>query len=486
MMREDWVEGCFEDLLDYQQPTKYIVKSTEYNDEYETPVLTAGKSFIKGYTNETDGIFDNLPTIIFDDFTTASQFVNFKFKVKSSAMKILVPTSGLVNMDFVYYAMQVNQIRSDTHKRYWISVYAKKKFLLPSLSEQRAIVAKIETLFSDLDKGIDDLKTAQAQLKVYRQAVLKKAFEGELTKQWREQQTNLPAAEALLTQIREERRKHCEQQIEGWENVVTAWEENGKEGKKPGKPKGIKSVEEFREIELQKMSKIPSFWRWVKLGNTFQVFVGSTPSRSKPEYWENGENNWVSSGEVKFSSIFHTKEKITNEGLNNTSTSVHPVGTVMLAMIGEGKTRGQAGILEIEACHNQNTAAIRVSQIGFLPKFLFHYLFLKYERNRGIGSGNNQKALNQSRIMDFDYPLCSVQEQHQIVREIESRLSVCDSVEQTITESLEKAKALRQSILKKAFEGSLLSPAEIEQCKQAPDYEAASALLDKIKAEKKR
>ncbi len=486
MMREDWVEGCFEDLLDYEQPTKYIVKSTEYNDEYETPVLTAGKSFIKGYTNETDGIFDNLPTIIFDDFTTASQFVNFKFKVKSSAMKILVPTSGLVKMDFAYYAMQVNQIRSDTHKRYWISVYAKKKFLLPSLSEQRAIVAKIEALFSDLDKGIADLKKAQDQLKVYRQAVLKKAFEGELTKEWREKQNNLPEADELLEQIKEERQKHYEQQLENWKKAVNAWEENGKEGKKPGKPKAIKSVEQFTRTEIKNMDELPNKWNWVRLGNVFQVFVGSTPSRSKTEYWENGKINWVSSGEVTFSSIFETREKITNEGLNNASTTIHPVGTVMLAMIGEGKTRGQAGILEIEACHNQNSAAIRVSEIGFLPKFLFHYLFLKYERNRSVGSGNNQKALNQGRIMDFDYPLCSVEEQHQIVQEIESRLSVCDKVEESITESLEKSKALRQSILKKAFEGSLLSSAEIEQCKQAPDYEAASALLDKIKAEKKR
>ncbi len=92
-MREDWVVCSFEDLLNYEQPTKYIVKSTKYSDNYKTPVLTAGKSFIKGYTNETEGVFNNLPTIIFDDFTTASQFVNFEFKVKSSAMKILVPAS---------------------------------------------------------------------------------------------------------------------------------------------------------------------------------------------------------------------------------------------------------------------------------------------------------------------------------------------------------------------------------------------------------
>ncbi|MBN4048348.1 hypothetical protein JYU17_00080 [Flavobacteriaceae bacterium AH-315-O20] len=175
------------------------------------PVLTAGKSFIKGYTNETDGIFDNLPTIIFDDFTTATQFVNFKFKVKSSAMKILVPTSKFVNMPFVYHLMQVNQVRSDTHKRYWISVFAKKEILLPSFVEQNAILAKIEQLFSSLDSGITDLKKAQEQLKIYRQAVLKKAFEGELTKEWREKQTNLPTTDELLIQIKEEREKHYEQ-----------------------------------------------------------------------------------------------------------------------------------------------------------------------------------------------------------------------------------------------------------------------------------
>jgi len=212
-MREDWTECCFEDLLDYEQPTKYIVKSTKYNDSYKMPVLTAGKTFIKGYTNETDGIFDNLPTIIFDDFTTATQYVNFKFKVKSSAMKILVPTSKLVNMPLVYYAMQVNQVRSDTHKRYWISIFSKKKFLLPPLVEQKAIIKKIEELFSSLDSGISDLKKAQNQLVIYRQAVLKKAFEGELTKEWRTKQTNLPSADVLLKQIKEERQNHFEQQL---------------------------------------------------------------------------------------------------------------------------------------------------------------------------------------------------------------------------------------------------------------------------------
>ena len=180
-MPKGWTKVLFEDLLDYIQPTKFIVSSTEYNDKYQTPVLTAGKSFILGKTNESNDIFNEIPVIIFDDFTTATKFVNFPFKVKSSAMKILSPVSKLVKIKYIFYYMQTLRINADTHKRYWISHYAKLPFPLSPLPEQQRIVAKIEELLSSLDKGIESLKTAQQQLKVYRQAVLKWAFEGKLT-----------------------------------------------------------------------------------------------------------------------------------------------------------------------------------------------------------------------------------------------------------------------------------------------------------------
>ena len=174
---QGWTIARFDDLLDYIQPTEFIVESTDYDDKYKTPVLTAGKSFIKGYTNETKGIFNSIPVIIFDDFTTATQFVNFPFKVKSSAMKILKPTSKLVNINLAYHFMQTVHIKSDTHKRYWISEYSKLPIPLAPLKEQERIISKLEELFSDLDKGIESLEKAQQQLKVYRQAVLKWAFE---------------------------------------------------------------------------------------------------------------------------------------------------------------------------------------------------------------------------------------------------------------------------------------------------------------------
>lgn len=164
------------ELLPFEQPTAYIVKSTDYSDAYATPVLTAGKSFILGKTNETDGIFDQLPVIIFDDFTTATQFVNFRFKVKSSAMKILHINTDLVIPKYIFYRLQIIQFDHSTHKRYWIQSYSKIKVLIPPLDEQFRIVARIEEFFSELDKAVDTLKTTKEQLEVYRQAVLKDAF----------------------------------------------------------------------------------------------------------------------------------------------------------------------------------------------------------------------------------------------------------------------------------------------------------------------
>ena len=165
------------ELLPFEQPTAYIVKSTDYSDAYATPVLTAGKSFILGKTNETDGIFVQLPVIIFDDFTTATQFVNFRFKVKSSAMKILHINTDLVIPKYIFYRLQIIQFDHSTHKRYWIQSYSKIKVLIPPLDEQSRIVTRIDELFSELDKAVDTLKTTKEQLEVYRQAVLKEIFD---------------------------------------------------------------------------------------------------------------------------------------------------------------------------------------------------------------------------------------------------------------------------------------------------------------------
>lgn len=408
------------ELLPYIQPFAYIVNSTNYSDNYKTPVLTAGKSFILGYTDEEDNIFDELPVIIFDDFTTATQYVNFKFKVKSSAMKILKINTELVNPKYIFYRMQTIQVDHSTHKRYWIQQYSKIKISIPPVDEQERIVARIEELFSDLDDAVETLKTTKSQLEIYRQAVLKEAFEGKLTFSWRDKHRNENPRDDF------ERIKRNNEVFKD-----TSGDEN--------------------EISLA----LPKAWKKVRLGEVFEVQVGATPSRRVPEYW-NGNINWVSSGEVHFNNIYSTREQVTEDGILHSSTNVHPIGTVMLAMIGEGKTRGQAAILNTEAAHNQNTAAILVSETPCSSKYIYYFLLLNYENTRRVGSGNNQKALNKERVRALRFPFTSFKEQEKIVAEIESRLSVFDSIEQTIDHTLSKAKALRQSILKQAFEGRLI------------------------------
>lgn len=149
-----------EKFLEYEQPTKYIVNDDNYDDSYEIPVLTAGQSFILGYTNEQDNVFpiEKLPVLIFDDFTTSVQYVDFPFKVKSSAMKILHPTEK-ANIKYFYYLLKSIKVNNSTHKRYWISEYSKFKVKFKSLSEQQDIVERLETITKAIDnrkKMIDD------------------------------------------------------------------------------------------------------------------------------------------------------------------------------------------------------------------------------------------------------------------------------------------------------------------------------------------
>ena len=153
---DGWCVCTLEDIVDYEQPQAYIVHSTDYSDSYKIPVLTAGKSFIIGSTNELDGICDNVPVIIFDDFTTDSKYVDFPFKVKSSAMKILHVKEG-INIKYVAYFMSVTRLIGDTHKRYWISEYSKVNIPLPPKAEQDRIVTQIERLMCSLDSITETL-----------------------------------------------------------------------------------------------------------------------------------------------------------------------------------------------------------------------------------------------------------------------------------------------------------------------------------------
>jgi type I restriction enzyme S subunit len=170
----DWEHAPLEELLTYHQPTAFLVDSTEYSDLYKTPVLTAGKTFILGYTNETSGIFtDDLPAIIFDDFTTAFKYVDFPFKAKSSAMKILVAKDDSVNLKYVFEAMsEIRFQMGNEHKRYWISEYSKLEISKPSEVEQ----TKIANFLSAIDEKISITQNQLDLTKQYKQGLLQQMF----------------------------------------------------------------------------------------------------------------------------------------------------------------------------------------------------------------------------------------------------------------------------------------------------------------------
>ena len=398
---EHLTEYRLEELLEYEQPTAYIVSSTDYSDNYKTPVLTAGKSFILGYTNETTGIFDRLPVIIFDDFTTAIQYVNFPFKVKSSAMKILHVNKDLVHPKYIFYRMQVIQFDHSTHKRYWIQQYSKIKVKIPPLPEQERIVARIEELFSELDKAVETLNTTKQQLAVYRQAVLKEAFSGGFT-------------------------NHHDF------NVTLKWATHD---------------------EIASLPPLPKEWKYVALSELGDLGRGKSKHRPRNDavLFKDGKYPFIQTGDVKAANkyIMVCSKLYGDIGLQQ--SKLWPKGTLCITI---AANIAETAFLGIDACFPD-------SIVGFTPNDLVYPQYIKYFidsqklRLWAFAPATAQKNINLDTLENLIVPYCAIEEQKLVIEEIESRISLCNQIEKTIEQSLQQAEALRQSILKQAFEGRL-------------------------------
>ena len=338
---------------------------------------------------------------------------------------------------------------------------------VPPAAEQTRIVEKLEELLSDLDAGVAELKAAQKKLAQYRQSLLKAAVEGALTAGWRKGQVATPAESgaALLARILTERRSR-------WHARQLA--KFQVQGKAPPKDWQAKYPEPAAP-DTAGLPALPQGWVWSSLGQCFQVAVGATPSRKDSSYWCGGIP-WVSSGEVRFNRITQSKETITEEGLNNTSTRLNPVGSVLLGMIGEGKTRGQVAILDIEAANNQNCAAIWASETDVPPEYVYFWLWSRYDETRRGSSGNNQPALNKSIVEGIPFPLPPLDELQQIIQIVSASLLQTSEQETAVEYSLKQSAAQRKNILQAAFSGQLVP--------QDPADEPASALLARIRAER--
>jgi len=337
---------------------------------------------------------------------------------------------------------------------------------IPPRAEQTRIVEKLEALLGDLDTAVAELKAAQHKLASLRQSLLKAAVDGALTAEWRAAHGKPQEAGAdLLQRILRERRAR-------WETKQLA--KFAAQGKTP--PKGWQAkYPEPVAPDTTDLPQLPEGWVWASLGQCFHVAVGATPSRKEPGYW-NGDVPWVSSGEVRFCRISSTKESITQLGLENSSTQINPRGSVLLGMIGEGRTRGQVAILDIEAANNQNCAAIWVSETELPPEYVYFWLWSRYEQTRKGSSGNNQPALNKSIVESIPLPLPPLAEQHAIIEQLDTALSACDTQQAAIDHALQQAAAQRRNLLKTAFAGQLVP--------QDPTDEPASELLARIRAAK--
>lgn len=330
---------------------------------------------------------------------------------------------------------------------------------LPPYSEQKRIVTKIEELFSELDSGIASLKTAREQLKVYRQAILKHAFEGKLTAQWRKATPDkLETPEQLLIRIQQERETRYQQQLNDWKVAVKDWEEKGKEGKRPRNPIKPKTHKALSSAETIKLGCLPYGWHWIRIGDISIVGTGVTPLKSNTSFYDEGDIPWVTSGALNHAFVKEPSDLVTEKALNETSLRLYPKRTLVVALYGEGRTRGKCSELLIEATTNQAIAAIVLEgKSAGLRRFLKWFLTKNYEEMRLTASGGVQPNLNLGIIERMAIPLCTIAEAEELSSILDEKFSQIDKIDAEIADQLIKAETLRQSILKKAFSGQLVS-----------------------------
>lgn len=344
--------------------------------------------------------------------------------------------------------------------------------LICPLQEQHRIVAKIEELFSELDQGVKNLKTAQAQLKVYRQALLKQAFEGKLTEQWRrDNQDQLESASDLQKRIQEERSQRYQQQLQ-------EWEANGKQGTKP---RASKELAPLSAEEIADLTSLPEGWSWHSLGDFIysidagksfkcdereplegEVGVAKVSAITWGEYDESESKTCMDISKENDNYLIRTEDFILSR-----ANTIDLVGACVIAK-------------KVTKRIMLSDKTLRISFLGFPQEYFLQYLRCRLGRrqimNLSTGNQESMRNIGQDRIRSILIPMCSTVESIKVLDILSSKLSNIDQLELTITTALKQSEALRQSILKKAFSGQLVA--------QDANDEPASVLLERIKIEK--
>jgi type I restriction enzyme S subunit len=329
------------------------------------------------------------------------------------------------------------------------------EFPLAPLNEQRRIVAKLEKLLEKVDACQQRLVRIPVLLKRFRQSVLAAACSGRLTDDWREENPAIESGSDLLLRIKTARLKAAASTKE--KNQID---------------EAFKNERLAVDDSDLGVDGVPSSWVACRIGAIGTVVNGSTPSRKQEKFWD-GKIPWVSSGEVRNNLISTIRERITKAGFESCSVRLLPRGSVLLAMIGEGKTRGQSAILQIEATINQNIAAVSISHGLVNPEFLWRWFQLQYEATRERGGGSGPQALNCQRVRELPFVLPPRAEQKEIVRRVEELFALADQIEARYGKAKAYVEKLTPSLLARAFRGELVP--------QDPNDEPASVLLERIR-----
>jgi len=441
-----WVLSCFGDVADYINGRAF--KPSDW-DKKGRPIiriqnLTGSTNKINRYSRQIEDkyIIKNGEILISWSATLDAFIYNGEEAVLNQHIFKVKP---YINKKFLYYLTKffINEIKQKVHGS-GMQHITKNKFEetfipLPPLPEQHRIVAKIEELFTKLDAGVEALKKIKKQIKQYRQAVLKYAFEGKLTEEWRIANAGkLEPASVLLEKIKKERKKQ--------------------QGKK---------YKELLPVDKSKLPGLPEAWIWTRVGEIYEIVLGQSP----PSSTYNSEKIGLPfyQGKAEFGEMYPSPIKWCSK-----PKKIAEKGDVLISV---RAPVGPTNICPEKSCIGRGLVAIR--PLGGMKSSFILYLMRNFEQKlAGKGTGTTFKAITGDRLKEFLIPLPPLLEQQKIVEEIERRFSVADNIEKIVDENLKQAERLRQSILKKAFEGKLVP--------QDPNDEPASVLLQKIKAEKKK
>jgi len=430
------------------------------NNEYQIPIYANGEkeNGLYGYTNISKV---NPPSVTISARGTIGYTLVRNHSFFPIVRLIVLKPKNDINTSFLKYAIDNCNIKHTGSSIPQLTVPTVKtiQISIPPLPEQQAIVAKIEELLSDLENGKQQLLKAQQQLKVYRQSLLKWAFEGKLTKIWREVKANLPTAHDLLMQIESGREAFYKNQLNEWEKDFKLWLNRGQIGKKPSKPKALTKPDKPNVQQNEKKWDIPKNWIWTQMGALcFVTKLAGFEYTDYVKYDDNGDLPVLKAenvGQLGFKETIFSKVK--TESIKMLTRSQLFGGELLIVFVGAG-----TGNVAMVPFNHKYFLGPNIGMARPYFKINSKYLELFFQSLFGKSlmlstvKAVAQPSLSMATIRQTPIAFPSIEEQAKIVDELESKLTVCDKIEETIAQSLQQVEMLKQSILKRAFEGKLI------------------------------